>query len=293
MPRNLAFSVFFGLLAFCAASAGCDGPTQPSSMSITAVSPITGSILGGTQVTISGAGFKAGATVQFGGVTAVATATSSTTINATAPAHADGVVTVVVTNPDGKSASRDPGYTYEVDPVFAISGIVTEMTDEGEMPVEGVSVTESATHTSARTDSRGAYRLSGLRRSTFTLSMSAPGYVNATKAVTVTSDMQVDLRIERFRTFVLSGMVYENTPDGRVPLDGVVLYCDGCGSPVGHTFVTTDANGLYRFEWTLNGKNWIQFHSKDGYRYAGPLEQLGIPVIVNGDTRFDIELVKR
>ncbi len=105
--------------------------------------------------------------------------------------------------------------------------------------------------------------------------------------------MQLDLRIERFRTFVLSGMVYENTPDGRVPLDGVVLYCDGCGSPVGHTFVTTDANGLYRFEWTLNGKNWIQFISKDGYRYAGPSEPFGIPVNVNGDTRFDIELVKR
>ena len=42
-------------------------------------------------------------------------------------------------------------------------------------------------------------------------------------------------------------MVYETTPDGRVPLEGVVLYCDGCGSPVGHTFVTTDTNGLYRF----------------------------------------------
>ena len=105
--------------------------------------------------------------------------------------------------------------------------------------------------------------------------------------------MQLDLRVERFASFVLSGMVYETTPDGRVPLDGVVLYCDGCGSPVGHTFVTTDANGLYSFAWTLNGKNWIQFVSKDGYRYAGPIEPYGIPVNVNGDTRFDIELVKR
>ena len=292
MPRSLAFSLA-GFLGLCAASAGCDGPTQPSSISITGVSPNIGSTIGQTPVTISGVGFKAGATVQFGGVAVVASVGSSTTINATAPAHAEGLVSVVVTNPGGQSARRDPGYTYEIDPPFAISGVVTEMTDEGEMPVEGVSVTESATHTSARTDSRGAYRLDGLRRSTFTLSMSAPGYVNATKAVTATSDTQLDLRIERFRTFVLSGMVYENTPDGRVPLDGVVLYCDGCGSPVGHTFVTTDANGLYRFEWTLNGKNWIQFHSKDGYRYAGPIEPNGIPVNVNGDTRYDIELVKR
>jgi hypothetical protein len=292
MTRGFAFSLV-GLLGLCAASAGCDGPTQPSSISITAVSPSVGSTLGQTPVTISGVGFKAGATVQFGGVDAVATVGSSTTINTTAPAHADAVVTVVVTNPGGQSASRSPGYIYEIDPAFTISGVVTEMTEEGEIPVEGVRVEESATHTFVLTDARGAYRLGGLRRSSFTLAMSAPGYLSATKAVTATSDVQLDLRVERFRSFVLSGMVYENTPDGRVPLGGVVLYCDGCGSPVGHTFVTTDANGLYRFEWTNNGKNWIQFVSKDGYRYAGPLEQLGIPVNVNGDTRFDIELVKR
>jgi len=292
MSRSLTFSLL-GLLGLCAASAGCDGPTQPSSISVTAVSPGTGSILGGTQVTISGAGFKAGATVQFGGVTAVATAASSTTINATAPAHADGVVTVVVTNPDGKSGSRALGYTYEVDPAFAISGVVTEMTDDGEIPVEGVRITESATLTFVQTDSRGTYRLGGLRRSTFNLLMSAPGYVNASTAVTASSDLQLDLRVVRIQSFALSGMVYESTPDGRVPLEGVVLYCDGCGSPVGHTFVTTDTSGFYRFEWTLNGKNWIQFVSKDGYRYAGPIEQFGIPVNVNGDTRFDIELVKR
>ena len=100
--------------------------------------------------------------------------------------------------------------------------------------------------------------------------MSAPGYVAATKPVTASSDLQVDLRVVRLLSSVLSGMVYENTPAGRVPLEGVVLYCDGCGSPVGHTFVTTDANGMYRFEWTSDGMNYIQFVSKDGYGYVGP-----------------------
>jgi hypothetical protein len=250
-------------------------------------------MLGATPVTISGGGFKAGVTVQFGGVSATVSAVSSTTITAIAPAHQDGSVTVVVTNPDGQSSRRDSAYIYEVDPAFAVSGVVTEMTDEGEVAVEGMRITESGTLTSVLTDARGAYRLGGLRRSTFNLLMSAPGYVNASKAVTSRSEIQIDIRVVRIQSFVLSGMVYENTPDGRVPLDGVVLYCDGCGSLVGHTFVTTDPNGLYRFEWTLNGKNWIQFISKDGYRYAGPLEPGGIPVNVNGNTRFDIELVKR
>lgn len=284
-----------GLLGACAASAGCDGDvhTQPTLLSIAALSPNTGTMLGAMSVAISGGGFMPGATVQFGGVAAVVNLVTSTTITVTVPAHAEGSVAVVVTNPDGHTASLASAYTFEVDQAFAISGVVTEMTDEGETPVEGVRIMESAKHTAAYTNASGAYRLDGLRRSTFDLSISAPGYVTSTKSVTSSSDMQLDLRVVRTPSFVLSGMVYETTPDGRAPLDGVVLYCDGCGSPVGHTFVTTDANGLYRFAWTLNGKNWIQVHSKDGYRYAGPIEPNGIPVQVNGDTRFDIELVKR
>ena len=145
MTRSLAFS-FFGLLTLSAASAGCDGTSvQPTPLAVTAVFPTAGSMLGATPVTISGHGFKAGATVQFGGVPALASAVSPTSITATAPAHSHGSVTVVVTNPGGESASRESAYTYEVDPPFAISGIVTEMTADGEMPVEGVRVAESAT----------------------------------------------------------------------------------------------------------------------------------------------------
>ena len=299
MTRAFAFSLLLGVLGSSSASAGCDG-SQHSTLQrptpilgVSAVSPNGGSQLGATQVTIHGSGFKPGATVQFGGVPASVGDVSSNRIIATAPAHADGVVSVAVTNPDGQSARRDNAYTYWLDQAFTISGVVTELTDDGELPVEGMRITESISNSSAQTDSSGRYRLGGLRRSTFDLFMSAPGYVTATKSVTTSSDLQLDLRVTRIASFVLSGMVYENTPAGRVPLEGVVLYCDGCGSPVGHTFVTTDANGLYRFAWTLNGWNYIQFISKDGYRYAGPAEFFGIPVNVNGDTRFDIELVKR
>lgn len=294
MSRALAVGWLACVLGICAVAAGCDGPiTQPSPVYVTSISPNFGSVLGATQVAIAGGGFKQGATVQFGGVPAVVNLVTSNTITAMAPAHAEGSVTVVVTNPGGQPASLTSAYTFEVDQAFAITGVVTEMTDDGEAPVEGVRIMESAKLTTAYTNASGAYRLGGLRRSTFDLSISAPGYVDSTKSVTSTSDMQLDLRVVRAPSYVLSGMVFEATPGGRVPLEGVVLYCDGCGSPVGHTFVTTDAKGFYRFAWTLNGKTWIQFISKDGYRYAGPIESLGIPVNVNGDTRFDIELVKR
>jgi hypothetical protein len=53
--------------------------------------------------------------------------------------------------------------------------------------------------------------------------------------------------------YVLSGVVFEIAAVGRVPLEGVELYCDSCGSPEGHTYVYTNADGFYRLEWTTNG----------------------------------------
>jgi hypothetical protein len=62
---------------------------------------------------IAGTGFLAGATVSFGGTPATGVSlTSSTSITATAPAHAAGAVNVVVTNTDGQSGTLANGYTY-------------------------------------------------------------------------------------------------------------------------------------------------------------------------------------
>ena len=91
MSRGIAFSCLLGLLSLCAVAAGCDGPaTQPTSVYVTSISPRTGNTLGATRVTISGGGFKPGATVQFGGVPAVTSAVSPNTITADAPPHAAG-----------------------------------------------------------------------------------------------------------------------------------------------------------------------------------------------------------
>jgi hypothetical protein len=102
---------------------------------------------------------------------------------------------------------------------------------------------------------------------------------------------------------ILSGVVYESTPAGRVPIQGVDVYCEPCGAET-HSWTQTDASGFYSFTgvWDDNGfpiRLWI---GKSGY--ADPA---GVPtptppnpsgagwreVKVDGDTRFDIELVKR
>jgi hypothetical protein len=92
---------------------GCgDGGLHPTPLSVTRVSPNNGASAGATVVTISGTGFKAGATVTMNGVVTNTLFVQPTAISVTTAAHAVGAVDVVVTNPDGQSASLTGGYTY-------------------------------------------------------------------------------------------------------------------------------------------------------------------------------------
>lgn len=87
-------------------------PVAPSP-TITTVSPSSGTTAGGTTVVITGTNFQNGATVTFGGTAATSvTFNNSTRLTVTTPARATGSVAVVVTNPGGLAATRNPGYFY-------------------------------------------------------------------------------------------------------------------------------------------------------------------------------------
>ena len=95
----------------------------------------------------------------------------------------------------------------------------------------------------------------------------------------------------------LSGVVFESTASGRVPVEGVHVYCDGCGSPVGHTSFFTARDGSYSFGWAYNSILPLLVQ-KDGYTVVGATDVLsnGMSrrlVTINGDTQFDIELIRR
>jgi hypothetical protein len=80
---------------------------------VTSISPASGSINGGTAVTITGTGFLSGAAVTLGGTPAISiSVVSGTSITATTAAHAAAQVAVVVTNSDGQSGTLSNGYTY-------------------------------------------------------------------------------------------------------------------------------------------------------------------------------------
>jgi hypothetical protein len=98
----------------------------------------------------------------------------------------------------------------------------------------------------------------------------------------------------------LSGVVFEVTATGHVPIPGVSVYCDACGE-FGHTAKTTDKDGFYSFSGDIAGGGgmWLPPSNtaylivrKEGYRDPPGLPPGPRDVTVKGDTRFDIQLVR-
>jgi hypothetical protein len=96
------------------ATSAADTFTYAGAPTVTKVSPDEGPAAGGTEVTISGAGFTNATKVSFGKAKAKYTVTSATSITAEAPAQKKaGALDVVVTTKAGKSATNaDDTFTY-------------------------------------------------------------------------------------------------------------------------------------------------------------------------------------
>jgi hypothetical protein len=94
----------------------------------------------------------------------------------------------------------------------------------------------------------------------------------------------------------LSGVVFEVTSAGNAPVEGVRVYCDSCGA--GHADSYTDGNGAYSFT-DVKTSVYPLWVAKQGYDLAKPTGRAGtgwmgsINADVNGDTRFDIEIVRQ
>jgi hypothetical protein len=123
---------------------------QAPAPTVTSVAPVSGSINGGTSITITGTGFVSGATVTVGGTAATGVSVvNATTITATTAAHAAGAVDVTVTNADTQSGTKTGAFTYlapapTVGSVAPLSGSIgggTAITITGNNFVNGASVT--------------------------------------------------------------------------------------------------------------------------------------------------------
>lgn len=94
--------------------------------------PTSGSLAGGTAVTLTGLNFSPGATVTFGGTPATfVVVVASTTITCVTPAHASGAVNVTVTNPDLQSSTLVNGFTYSLPMVAVGTNVAASSIDDG------------------------------------------------------------------------------------------------------------------------------------------------------------------
>jgi hypothetical protein len=96
-------------------------PEEDDSMTapvFTSVSPVYGTVDGGTAVTITGTGLTGATGLTFGAITATSiVVVSDTSITAVTPAHAAGTVNIVITTPGG-TATGTNGYLYAAIPNF-------------------------------------------------------------------------------------------------------------------------------------------------------------------------------
>ena len=93
---------------------------------VTSIVPALGSSSGGSEILISGTGFKPGTTATFDNITVAGLLdlrdSTFSKMRVTAPPHAVGVVDVLVTGPDGQSQRVTAAYTYAAPESFDMNG---------------------------------------------------------------------------------------------------------------------------------------------------------------------------
>ena len=174
-------------------------------------------------------------------------------------------------------------------PLFTLSGTVVERTGVSSVPVEGAIVSHLAIGRSATTDRNGGYVIADVPGSILTtIVVTKDGYQNTSRSVSVSGDTRLDLQlVRRPPDPTLSGLVYERTPSGQVPLAGAIVE-----NSYTHGSTVSDASGHYRLVFktgelgATDGFASIRV-SKEGFEAA--IREL----VPEGDTHLDIELVRR
>ena len=136
--------------------------------------------------------------------------------------------------------------------------------------------------------------LKGIALLVFAVGLAGCGTAVPTAPATVAQPTQPPMTtVFTLADVTLSGVVSEITPTGPVPVEGVRIYCEPCGAAT-HTDASTDSDGFYSFKgvWVSPGIKTPIWVSKQGFVYPSGREGW-IDVLVNGDTRFDIQLTRR
>jgi hypothetical protein len=153
--------------------------TYTTATTVTSIAPVSG--VAGTTVTIYGSGFTGATSVTFGGSFASFTVVNDNIITAVSPAHALGVVNVIVTAPGGTSAAvAGSQFTY-TSGVPSITALTPSIGTSGALTITGTGFTGTTSVTF------GGLFASFTLLSNTTITAIAPVHSVGTVQVTVTN----------------------------------------------------------------------------------------------------------
>ncbi|MGH9509356.1 MAG: beta strand repeat-containing protein, partial [Terriglobales bacterium] len=204
-----------------------DGFTFVSNLTITSVSPSSGTTAGGTSVTINGTGFLSGPTVSFGGVNATSVVfVSATQVTAVTPAHAAGPVDVRVLNAiSGDSAIRPSGFTYTAPPVVTSVSPANGSPDGGNVVIiNGSALQSGATVTFGGSPATGVTFISSTQ-----LQVTTPAHAAGAVTVQVTNPNGQSGSKSNAFTYNSSMSVTSISPAGGVSAGGESVTVSGSG----------------------------------------------------------------
>ena len=146
------------------------------------------------------------------------------------------------------------------------------------IPAWQIPVEISTTHRT-ETDREGNFSIPGLVEGTHVLNVRAVGYEPLSTTVRVQGDTRIDLEIVALPFYTVSGIVYEDTRNGPIPVPGVWV-----NNSETHDSTRTDETGAY-LVYAPRGVAYISF-SKSGYVNEGR------EIVMEGDVRLDVKLVR-
>ena len=202
-------------------------PVTPAPV-ITDITPSAGPTAGGTVVTITGTDLTGATALTFGGDPAQSfTVDSPTQITATTPAHAAGMVDVVVTTPGGSDTVTN-GFTFAAAPTLA------SVTPNTGSTAGGTSVTITGTDLTGAT----ALTFGGTSATSFTVD--SPTQITATTPAHAAGMVDVEVTTPGGSATLTDGFTFE------IPTPALTSVTPNTGSTAGGTSVTiigTDLTG--------------------------------------------------
>jgi hypothetical protein len=209
------------------------GPEQTPSPAITEIAPAISPPAGGTTVTISGNRFPPNATVTFGGVAATdVTVVNGIKITATIPAHALGLVDVVVAGPDSQSTLAG-GFEYVGPPT------VTSVTPKNGHYNTEVTITGSGFREGCTVTFGGQTMLASSVTDT-TITVDAPSHAAGLVDVIVTNVDGQSATLANAFTYVPAPTVAYVEPNAGPVEGGTTVTITGTGFQTGATVTFAD-----------------------------------------------------